>query len=146
MKSQPPKLNPVVRLAAAGMLLVWLTVVAHCSVECGAGDSDSCSKAEHSHPVAAPGTSSHDSDQHGSHDDSFCVSLHSICLLSSSPALAKPDFGAAWPLDFVSDAWPITMTLPETSVSRQPPDCNWVFTPVVCLGPAFHSLAPPVLV
>jgi hypothetical protein len=28
--------------------------------------------------------------------------------------------------------------------SRQIGTANWVFTPVVCLGPAFQSLAPPL--
>jgi hypothetical protein len=88
---------------------------------------------------------SHDSDKHDSHDDSLCVSLHSICPISPSSVLAKPDFGLAFTLDFISTARLVALAQPEATVSRQPPDLDKVFTPEVCLGPAFRSLAPPVL-
>src|ERR1035438_9392251 len=97
MRSQPPKLNPVVRLTAAGSLAVWLLAVAHCSADC----QDACCGSEHALPVAAADSGSHHSDQH---DDCFCDSLHSICPVLPSSALAKPDFGLAFTLDFISTA------------------------------------------
>lgn len=95
----------------------------------------------------APATSSQspDSDKHDSHDDSLCVSLHSVCPASPNAILVKPDFGLAFTLDFISAAPLVALTQPEAVISRQPPDCHLVFTPEVCLGPAFHSLAPPAV-
>jgi hypothetical protein len=34
---------------------------------------------------------------------------------------------------------------PQSETLRQAKPRDWVFTPEVCLGPAFHSLAPPGL-
>lgn len=143
MKSSSNKLNPFLRFAATGMLLVWIAAVTACSTECLGEDSHS--ESAHLKQSAATSSQSHDSDKHDSHDDSFCNSLHSICPTSPCSVLAKPDFGLAFTLDFISTAQLVELAQPETSVSRQPPDCNRVFTPEVCLGPAFHSLAPPVL-
>ena len=146
MKFMPLKMHTVARWVAAGLLPVWLLAVAHCSLECSAGDSDSYSKAEPGHSTAGPVTPLRDSDKQGSDDDSFCVSLHTLCPTTSPSILVKPDFGLAFTLDFISPAQLLAATQPETTVSRQPPDLNRIFTPEVCLGPAFHSLAPPSLV
>ena len=35
---------------------------------------------------------------------------------------------------------------PQSETLRRAKPRDWVFTPVVCLGPAFRSLAPPVLI
>jgi hypothetical protein len=137
MSSRRIKTNPVVRLAAAGLLPVWLLAVAHCSADC----QDACCGSEHALPAAAADAGSHHSDQH---DDCFCDSLHSVCPVSPAAAFVKPDFGLAAILNFVSATQPAALTPPEAPVSRQPPDHKWVFTPGVCLGPAFRSLAPPV--
>ncbi len=140
--SRKRKLKPVLRICAALSLLVWLAAIIACSTECR-GDSHSESAMDQ---VASSSSQSHDSDKHDSHDDSICVSLHSICPTSPSPVLAKPDFGLAFTLDFISAAQLIAPTQLEATVSCQPPDLDKVFTPEVCLGPAFHSLAPPVLI
>jgi hypothetical protein len=137
MRPRQNKLHPVVRLAAAGLLPVWLLAVAHCSADC----QDACCGSEHAPPAAAADAGTHHSDQH---DDCFCDSLHSVCPVSPAAAFVKPDFGLAAILNFVSAAQPLAGTPPEARVPRQQPDFKWVFTPEVCLGPAFHSLAPPV--
>ncbi len=143
MRSSSAKLNPFLRFVAAGMLLTWLAAVTDCSTECLGEDSHSDSaKLDQS---AAVSGQSHDSDKHDSHDDSFCASLHSICPGSPSSALPNPDFGLAATLDFISFALLVALAQLETPVSRQPPDSNRVLTPEVCLGPAFRSLAPPVV-
>jgi hypothetical protein len=141
MKSSSSKLSPILRFVAAGMLLVWVAAVTACSTECSDSHADS---ADMTHAVAA-NRQSHDSDNHHDHDDSLCISLHSFCPATARAVLTKPDFGLAFTLDFISTAHLAALAQTETSVSRQPPDCNRVFTPEVCLGPAFHSLAPPVL-
>jgi hypothetical protein len=143
MKSSSNKLNPYLRFVAAGMLLVWLAAVTACSTECLGEDSHS--ESAHMDQAAATSNQSHDSGKHDSHNDSFCVSLHSLCPTSSCPVLVKPDFGLAFALNFILTAQLPTLAQPEASLSRQPPDSNRVFTPEVSLGAAFYSLAPPVL-
>ena len=88
---------------------------------------------------------SHGSDKDCDHEDSFCTSLHSLTPVSTAAVLDKPDFGLAYPLDFLSTAQLVTVAQTETSVSRQPPGRHFVLTPEVSLGAAFRSLAPPVL-
>jgi hypothetical protein len=46
------------------------------------------------------------------------------------------------PLSLALDA---TEGQPEAAFFRQSGTHDWVFTPEVCLGPAFRSLAPPFL-
>ena len=58
--------------------------------------------------------------------------------------MVRPDFGLADNLNLIPADSATTLTQPETLIRRQPPDRDWTFTPEVCLGPAFHSLAPPV--
>jgi len=141
MTSRRTTLKSLLRFVAAGMLLVWIAAVTACSTECLGEDSHSDSAQMGQTASNQP----HDSNKQDSDDDSLCISLHSLCPTSPSLVLVKPDFGLAFTLDFISTAQSITLTQPETPVSRQPPDDNRVFTPEVCLGPAFHSLAPPVL-
>jgi hypothetical protein len=86
---------------------------------------------------------SSDSDKSDHHDSSFCDSLHSTCLTSTTEKIVKPDF-AAFIVSWFSAAAEIETCLPEAPASRQPPDRKWVFTPEVCLGPAFRCHAPPV--
>jgi hypothetical protein len=144
MTSSRTRLSPLLRSLAAVMLLVWVATVTACTTECLCADSDS----QHMGQMPTANSQSHDS--HGSdkdcdHDDSFCTSLHSLTPVSTAAVLDKPDFGLAFTLDFLSTAQLVTVAQTETSVSRQPRPCEWVFTPEVCLGAAFRSLAPPVL-
>jgi hypothetical protein len=143
MKHSRAKLNSFLRVAAAGTLVAWLMAVGSCSTEC-LGEDSHCESA-HMNQTAATGSESHGSDKHDNHDDSFCVSLHSICPGSPSSVLAKPDFGLAFTLDFIPAAQLVAFTQPEASISRQPPDDELVFAPEVSLGAAFYSPAPPVL-
>ncbi|HKI68860.1 MAG TPA: hypothetical protein VKA67_04675, partial [Verrucomicrobiae bacterium] len=78
------------------------------------------------------------------HGDFFCDSIHSVCPILPSAVLVRPDFGFASSLNLVSPAPSVTLARLEAVIPRQPPDPHWAFTPEVRLGPAFHSLAPPV--
>jgi hypothetical protein len=138
--SRQHKLKPTLRIYAAALLVVWLAAVGVCSTDCLGEDSHA--EAAHMEKAATTSGQSHDSD---SHDDSLCVSMHSLCPAQANTILIKPDFGLAFTLDFVSTAQIVDVAAPETFVSRQPPDREFVFTPEVCLGAAFRSLAPPVL-
>ena len=143
MASRRTTLNPLLRFFAAMTLFVWIAAVTTCSTECLGEDSHS----ESAHMEQAANTSgqSHDSDKNDNHDDSVCVSLHSLATTSPNCVLAKPDFGLAFTLDLISTAQLVAVAPLKTIVSRQSPDRQFVFTPEVLLGAAFRSLAPPVL-
>ena len=146
MISSRTRLSPLLRSLAAVMLLVWVTAFMACSTKCFCADSDS----EHAEQASATNNHSPGSDkdcdhEDCDHDDSFCTSLHSLTPVSTTTVLDKPDFGLAFTLDFLSTAQLVTAAQTETSVSRQQPDRQFVFTPEVSLGAASRSLAPPVL-
>ena len=138
------RLGPGWRICAALLALVWISAFAICSTDCLGGhfDSDHAARAAQTEP--AHGHS--DSDKHREHDDSFCVALHSVFLSSASPTLTKPDFGLAFTQDFAFKIPSIPLHPPEAAISRRPPEREWVFTPEVCLGPAFRSHAPPLAI
>ena len=146
MVSRRPTLSPLLRLLAAATLLVWLAALVFCSVDCCAGNFD-CQPGHHDEQAAA---SHHDHDQapdsdnHSGHDDSVCDSLKTVVHTANNNLLLKPDFGF-YVLSFVSLAQSSTVAQMETPGSRQPADREWLYTPAVYLGPAFRSLAPPVL-
>jgi hypothetical protein len=141
MKSSSAKLNPFLRFAAAGTLFIWLSAVAMCQAHC-CGDNDHAVAKVALHNSAA---NSHDGDKNNHHDDSACLTLKSALQSNHGIALVKPDFGLAFNLNFLSTVTSVETLQSETFIFRQPPDSNRVFTPEVCLGPAFHSLAPPAL-
>ena len=144
MASRRTPLNPLLRLLAATTLLCWLGALALCSTECFEGDSDHHAGQKEiasSHSDAHP---TPDSENHSGHDDSACVSLKTLVPTAHTDLLPKPDFGFCF-LSFVPLPQTLTVAECEAPVSRQPPDREFVFTPEVFLGPAFRSLAPPVL-
>jgi hypothetical protein len=145
MKSSSAKLNPFLRFAAAGTLLIWLSAVAMCQAHCC---GDNCGDDNHAGAKVAlhnSAANSHGGDKNNHHDDSACQTLKSALQSNHGIALVKPDFGLAFNLNFLSPVTSVESSQSETFIFRQPPDSNRVFTPEVCLGPAFHSLAPPVL-
>jgi hypothetical protein len=144
MEKISTKLTPLLRAGAAGMLLLWLAAVTTCSKEC-LGDDCHAVSAPKGQIVNMANGLSHNTPKQDCHDDSLCDSLHSLCPATPNLTLIKPDFGLAFALDFISTAQIVDVASSETFVSRQPPDREFVFTPEVCLGAAFRSLAPPVL-
>ena len=144
MASRRTSLNPLLRLLAAATLLCWLGALALCSTECFEGDTDHHAGQKE---IASSHSDDHptpDSENHSGHDDSVCGSLKTLVPTAHNNVLPKPDFGFCF-LRFVSLPQALTVAENETLVSRQQPDREFVFTPEVCLGPAFRSLAPPVL-
>lgn len=138
MKQRRQTLKSFLRFFAGGMVCVWLASVIMCSSVCS-GEDCHCNVAQ----AATANGQSHDSDKDHDHDDSFCISLHHLCL-PSNITFAKPDFSLILTLNLDFTTQLAALTQPEIFILRQPPDANRVFTPEVCLGPAFHSLAPPV--
>ena len=134
------QMRPFLRVLAAGWLSVWLGALGVCSTEAlcdlphdGGSDEDGVQHAEHHD----------DSSHHGCTDNPFCQSLKSTGLSQPLAKLVKPDFH---PLDFLPQRCELSLQLlPKPAIFRQPPDRILPFTPELSLGPAFRSLAPPVI-
>lgn len=144
--SQQIKLKPAIRLYATVSLFVWLVAVTFCSAECFIGDShcqachDERTASSHHESDQTPG-----SDKHEGRNDSFCESLKSVAQPAHSSVLSKPDFGLVFIQKFVTPSQALIIAEFKSLIFRQPSDRDWLLTPELCLGPAFRSLAPPVL-
>jgi hypothetical protein len=143
-------LNPMVRLLAAGAVLVWLGASGFCTLETLIGHPQEAVDAGHvveqaasAHHDAAP---PQDSDRHDGHERSCCSSLQAAESALHSVILEKPDFGQ---INALLPGWStplFTLSERQETFSRETPERKWVFTPEVCLGPAFRSHAPPFAV
>ncbi|MEQ2009417.1 MAG: hypothetical protein ABMA26_21760 [Limisphaerales bacterium] len=100
------------------------------------------SDAHHSH--AAEGHS-HDSQKHESRESSCCSSLKGVMQTAKPVIVSKLVFHPIPSLCVLLEPHVATLARLEKPPSRQAKTRIWVFTPEVCLGPAFRSLAPPVL-
>lgn len=154
-----PKLRTSLRVWATVWLVAFISATAFCAgdllfshshhdEERAATPSDEPS---HEHDAAPPGGSaghSHGSNSSG-HDspdgDSCCATLKAVSHSSNSPVLPKLDFAKLTFLRLVLPSQDLNISAPENSPPRQARPSEWVFTPEVCLGPAFRSHAPPVL-
>ena len=144
MASRRTKSNPLLRLLAAVTLLCWLGALVLCSTECFEGDSDHHAGEKEIASSHSDNDSTPDSENHSHHDDSACASLKTLVPTAHSNLIPKSDLGFCV-LSFVSLPQAFVSADSEAPISRQPPDREFVFTPELCLGPAFRSLAPPVL-
>jgi len=148
MRLRQTTLSPLLRSLAAFALVVFVVAQAMCFVHCnfGGGHGDKAQPSCHGSPQHA---ASHDGD-----DDSgpsapspttACSTLKTMLAGGDAPALISPLLHTLYLLA------PMTLSLdapevqPKASFSRQDWTRDWVFTPEVCLGPAFRSLAPPFL-
>ncbi|MEO6181922.1 MAG: hypothetical protein ABIP76_02180 [Verrucomicrobiota bacterium] len=142
--SRKTNLPIATRICASMSLVVWLAAFLFCSGACCIGESQ-CDSGHEQHADA----SQHDhdpspaSDKH-EHKASFCDSLKDVVQISGSDVFIKSDFGFI-NVDFVSQSHSSRIAALETPVFRQGWRRDWVSTPEVYLGPAFRSLAPPVL-
>ena len=93
----------------------------------------------------APGHS-HGSHKHESKKDSCCSTLKSLVPAAKSYLFSKSAFPPIPCLWVLPETQVKSPALSENPSNRQAQGRDWVFTPEVCLGPAFRSLAPPVLV
>ena len=146
MRSHRTKLRPLFRWLAGLTLLIWLGANVLCQTHCLV---ESC-KDEGIASGAAVAESAH-GDEHNApsgHDEksnAACETLKSA--LNETPAA----FLTAPTLTFLHGAVPAALSLDTTAIELnstippQPPDLEALSTPVVCLGPAFRSQAPPVL-
>lgn len=152
MRSGRKMIKRLLRYAAAGMLLLWGSAVVQCQFRC-------CSDGEAiSGKALAPQSDtqrdvsvSYHANKHtptpADHNDSLCLSLKSTALADNTFTLVLPTSALLCSLNTLTLA-PNAAAADAAAPSeffRQHKRQDWVSTPEVCLGPAFRSLAPPVL-
>ncbi|ODU23917.1 MAG: hypothetical protein ABS95_02665 [Verrucomicrobia bacterium SCN 57-15] len=135
------------RTTAAAALLAWVGALALCSADPWLCQCPSEQGDPHSHATAE----SHGHEGRGDrtptdvpHEKGFCASLKSTVLTSVHSLVQKPNVVPVWILSS-----PFLCPNPSTESAeclsvRQAKRVIWVFTPEVCLGPGFRSLAPPL--
>ncbi len=139
MKKSSAKLNPFLRFAAAGTLLIWLSAMVMCRAHCCGDDSHADAQVA----LHNGAKNSHDAGQNNHHeDDPACLTLKSALHNGDAITLVKPDVHFVYSLGSVArlaDA----IAIPHPTYFRQHKKSDGAFTLEVCLGPALHSLAPP---
>jgi hypothetical protein len=123
MVSRRMILSPMLRSIAGVMLLLWIASIAVCASDCMGGQKqhDCCHKKSSGTPQDKP----------------LCLHSQTIASAPSSVQISKPDFGI--------QPFLIYQVLNLSSqLESEPVRSDFVFTPEVCLCPAFRSLAPPV--
>jgi len=146
MRLRQTTLSPLLRSLAALALVVFVVAQAMCFVHCnfGGGHGDKAQPSCHSSPQHA---ASHDGD-----DDSApsapspttaCSTLKTMLAGGDAPMLTAFQTHTLYLLPSVVLALDAAVPRPQAVFGRQAHSREWVFTPEVCLGPAFRSLAPP---
>jgi hypothetical protein len=166
MSSSRPRIRPAFRVIAAGCAVVWLLATSYCSIEHlletdrgsrDEGNSGAVAAASADQRPSPPAgrvvaartrdarsekpASRHDNDS----DDVCCSNLHATAqipqqLTGDQLVLHQPSAV----LGVLLDARELATRAPANQFNRQARRRDWVFTPEVCLGPAFRSLAPPL--
>lgn len=134
------QMRPFLRVLAAGWLFVWLAALGACSTE---------ALCDYPHDGSDEGGVQHgehhdDSSHHACSDNPFCQSLKSAGLSQPLANLVKPDFHQLHFLPPKRCELSLQL-LPKPAIFRHPSDRVLPFTPELCLGPAYRSLAPPVI-
>jgi hypothetical protein len=148
--SRQRKSSLALRLCAVVSLLVWVAASGFCSVESLIGaDHHADGAVQHEHD-AAPASAdsdhhSHDSDKNSGDEHACCSSLTAAAPSAHQTILTKPDFGKLLSFNLLWLSQALTFVQSEAPISRQPPHREFIFTPEVCLGPAFRSHAPPLV-
>jgi hypothetical protein len=148
MSSRQTKLRPLFRWFAAMTLFLWMGAQALCQAHCLPGacndESDTSVGDE-----ATTSHSHHGDEQNPAHrdnsTDASCAALKSALSIHAPSPLIIPEFSVLYTLAPTALALDVTDIEPEALFSRHARMSDWVFTPLVCLGPAFRSQAPPVL-
>ncbi|MCI0536828.1 MAG: hypothetical protein L0Z50_16545 [Verrucomicrobiales bacterium] len=128
-------------------LVAFVAAEAMCFVHChfGGGHADAEQPSCHS---TASTRSNHDENGPASPAPSAmisCFTLKNLLTSGGALTLVAPDQPIFYILGPVALALDATATEPTASISRAARSRDWVFTPEVSLGPALHSLAPPLL-
>lgn len=148
MSSRQTKLRPLLRWLAVLTLLVWTGAQALCQTHCA---SSAChdESGEVNCQADRPSDSHHGDKNSSNHqdgsDDASCDTLKSALSSHVAPLLVPPEFSTLYTLVPTVLVLDVTAIEPSVSFSRQAVRRDRLLTPLVCLGPAFRSQAPPVL-
>ena len=148
MRSRQTILSPLLRSLAAFALVVFVVAQALCFVHCnfGGGHGDKAQPSCHGSPQHA---ASHDGD-----DDSApstptpttaCSTLKTMLAGGDSSVVTAFQAHTLYLLPSIVSVLDAPETRPQAAFGRQARTREWIFTPEVCLGPAFRSLAPPFI-
>jgi len=144
MRLRQTTLSPLLRSLAALALVGFVVAQAMCFVHChfGGGHGDQAQPSCHGSPQHA---ASHDGDSAPSTPSptAACSTLKTMLVGSDAPALAAFQTHTLYFLPTVVLALDEIDTQAQAAFARQAHTRDWLFTPAVCLGPAFRSLAPP---
>ncbi len=148
MRLRPIILSPFLRCCAAAALVAWVGAQALCQMHCVFGACHDEPEDTVCHSTAAE--PHHGDDDHGPQPcghgqgaDASCLTLNSALTGNAVVSVATPQL---FPLyDLAPFKLPLDVMTSEAVArfSRQAGPPDWVFTPEVCLGPAFRSHAPP---
>lgn len=139
-------LSPLLRSLAALALTVFVVAQTMCFIHCNFGGGHGNSDAQPSCHGSAQAKSHHDGHEAPAPvPTASCSTLKTMLAGGDAPTLVAPQLHTLYLLAPVALALDATETQPDASFSRQAWTGDWVFTPLECLGPAFRSLAPPLL-
>jgi hypothetical protein len=146
MRSGQTMKSPLFRFLSAGTLIIFIAAEVMCFVHChfGGGRSDSPEPTCH-HAAAEQSNHDEDAPTQSPSGMSPCSTLQNLFASNSTLTLSVPDFPALYVLA------PLAPSLDTTAIEASAPNSRpaqmrkWAVTPEVYLGPAIHSLAPPLL-
>jgi len=147
MRSCPTALKPLFRHLAAVTLVVFVVAQVLCFIHCHSGGGHGSDAEKPScHGTAAQ--SHHDEDGSSSPKPlptGSCSTLKNLFASNGTLTLVVPDSPSLYVLNPFALALDTTAIEPSASISRHAGPREWSLTPEVYLGPAIHSLAPPLL-
>jgi hypothetical protein len=137
-------LSPLLRSLAVLAFLVFVAAQTMCCIHCNFGGGHSDSDAQPSCHGSAQAKSNHEGhNAPAPAPTTTCSTLKTMLAGGDTPTLIAPQLHTLYLLTPVTLSLHAIATGPAAVIFRQARSADWVFTPVVCLGPAFRSLAPP---
>lgn len=139
------------RLLAAASFMVFVCAQALCFRHCHWGGRDAADAGEavpSCHAAAAAASAADDESDSGRSDTgrptTVCVTFKTMLVDSGATGWVAPEFSDLYLLGEVVPALDALILPAVDCLFRQARAPDRVWTPVVCLGPGFRSLAPPV--
>lgn len=146
MRLRQTTLSPLLRSLGALALVVFVVAQTMCFVHCnfGGGDGDKAKPSCHSSRQHAASHDGND-DSAPSHPSptAACSTLMTMLAGGDAPTLTAFQAHTLYLLPSFVLALDAAEVRPQAAFGRQAHLREWAFTPEVCLGPAFRSLAPP---
>ena len=148
MRLRQTTLSPLLRSLAVLALMVFVVAQAMCFVHCnfGGGHGDKAQPSCHGSPQhAASHDGNDDSAPSAPSSTTACSTLKTMLAGGDAPTLTAFQTHTLYLLPSVELDLDAAVPRPQAASGRQAHSREWTFTPEVCLGPAFRSLAPPLV-